>query len=82
MAEIGKPGSGTNLRIRVYDSTAEGLENGALEGLRAILAYMRSMKFIRDWKLGTDDYDRESWDEGFTIELQASVYEPGTCVGC
>ncbi len=77
MAEIGKPNSGTNLRIRVYDATAEGLEAGALEGLRAIMAYMRSTRFLRDYKLETDDYDRQSWDEGFTMELQASVFEPG-----
>jgi hypothetical protein len=81
MAEIGKPNSGTNLRIAVYNADAEGLETGALEGLRAIMAYMRAVKFIRDYKLETDDYDRQSWDEGFTIELQASVFEPGACFG-
>lgn len=79
MAEIGKPSSGTKLRIKVYDANAEGLEIGALEGLRAILAYMRAMRFIRDWKIDADDYDRQSWDEGFQIELQASVFEPGVC---
>lgn len=80
MAEVGKPNSGTNLRIQVYDARAEGLETGALEGLRAILAYMRAVRFIRDWKLDTEDYDRPSWDDGFQIELQASVFEPGACV--
>lgn len=80
MTEVGKPNSGTNLRINVYDANAEGLEAGALEGLRAIMACMRAKSFIRDYKLDADDYDRQSWDEGYTIELQASVYEPGTCV--
>lgn len=80
MAEIGKPNSGTNLRIRVYDANAEGLEAGALEGLRAILSYMRAVRFIRDWKIDADDYERQSWDEGFQIELQASVFEPGACI--
>lgn len=74
---MGKPGSGTNLRVNVYDANAEGLEAGALEGLRAIMAFMRAKSFIRDYKLDADDYDRQSWDEGFTLELQASVYEPG-----
>lgn len=77
MAEVGKPGSGTSLRVNVYDANAEGLEAGALEGLRAIMAFMRAKSFIHDYKLDADDYDRQSWDEGFTLELKASVYEPG-----
>lgn len=77
MAEVGKPGSGTNLRVAVYDANAEGLEAGALEGLGAIMAFMRGKAFIRDYKLEADDYDRQSWDEGYSLELQASVFEPG-----
>lgn len=77
MAEVGKPGSGTNLRVAVYDANAEGLEAGALEGLRAIMAFMRGKAFIRSYKLEADDYDRQSWDEGYSLELQASVFEPG-----
>lgn len=78
MAEVGKPGSNTNLRV--YDANADGLEAGALDGLRAIMAFMRAKAFIRDYTLETDDYDRQSWDEGYTLELQASVFEPGACV--
>lgn len=65
---------------RTYDAQKDGLEE-ALSGLSRILAYMKLKGFLKDFRVNADDYDRASWDEGFSLEVLVTVVEPATLGG-